>query len=106
VDLEQVRPVSPGLYRKTAAPDEWAMGAAEDRRIAFFRFWTAKEAVLKTGGEGIRDLSRCRVTRIDTAARLQVDYAGREWSVDQVVFDGHLAAVAGGGLPVRWVLPD
>jgi 4'-phosphopantetheinyl transferase len=106
VDLEQVRPVSPGLYRKTAASDEWAMGAAEDRRIAFFRFWTAKEAVLKTGGEGIKDLSRCRVTRIETADRLHVDYAGRGWIVDQVVFDGHLAAVAGGGLPVRWVLPD
>jgi 4'-phosphopantetheinyl transferase len=105
VDLEQVRPVSPGLYRKTATPQEWALDDAADRPISFFRFWTAKEAVLKTGGEGIKELSRCRVVRVESAARLLVDYAGRGWTVDQVVFDGHVAAVAGGGHRVEWTMP-
>jgi hypothetical protein len=62
--------------------------------------------VIKTGGEGIKDLSRCRVARVESAARLVADYDGRRWTVDQAAFDGHLAAVATDGLPVRWVLPD
>ncbi len=106
VDLEQVRACSPGLYRKTAAPEEWALEGTTDRQTVFFRFWTAKEAVLKTGGEGIKDLSRCRIARIESIGRLLVDYAGRKWTVEQVMFDGHVAAVATGGRPVHWVLPE
>jgi len=106
LDLEQVRACSPGLYRRTAAPDEWALAAEADRRLTFFRFWTAKEAVLKTGGEGIKDLARCRIARIVGPSRLEVDYAGRGWVVDQVGFDGHVAAVATSGLPVSWVMPQ
>jgi 4'-phosphopantetheinyl transferase len=106
IDLEHLRPVSPGLFRRTAAPEEWALLAAAGWPDGFFRFWTAKEAVIKTGGEGIRDLSRCRVARVESTARLVADYGGRRWTVDQAAFDGHLAAVATDGLPVRWVLPD
>jgi 4'-phosphopantetheinyl transferase len=106
LDLEQLRPVSPGLFRKTAAPEEWALIAAEEWPAGFFRFWTAKEAVIKTGGEGIKDLSRCRVARVESADRIVADYGGRQWTVEQAAFDGHLAAVATDGLPVHWVLPD
>ncbi len=106
IDLEQLRPVSPGLFRKTADPEEWALLAAEGWPAGFFRFWTAKEAVIKTGGEGIKDLSRCRVARVESAARLVADYGGRRWTVDQAAFDGHLAAVATSALRVHWVLPQ
>lgn len=106
VDLEHVRVCSPGLYRRIAVPDEWALAAESERQSTFFRFWTAKEAVLKTGGEGIKDLGRCRIARIVGASELRVEYAGCEWVVDQVMFDGHVAAVATAGLTVRWVLPN
>jgi 4'-phosphopantetheinyl transferase len=105
LDVEWVRACSAGLYRRTAAPEEWGLDDSPDRQMAFFRFWTAKEAVLKTGGEGIKDLSRCRIARVESAARLLVDYAGRRWTVDQIVFDGHVAAVATGGRRVHWILP-
>jgi 4'-phosphopantetheinyl transferase len=104
VDVEPVRACSPGLYRKAATPEEWALAQEEDRQLAFFRFWTAKEAVLKTVGEGMKDLSRCRIVRNESPSRLWVDYAGRTWTVEQVRFDGHVAAVATGGLPVDWRL--
>src|SRR5512139_2380856 len=98
--------MSPAWLRKTASEEEWALAAGGDRQQAFFRFWTAKEAVIKTGGEGIKDLSRCRVARVESADRIVADYGGRQWTVEQAAFDGHLAAVATDGLPVRWVLPD
>jgi 4'-phosphopantetheinyl transferase len=104
IDLEKIRSCSPALFRKTASEEEWALAAGGDRQKAFFRYWTAKEAVLKTGGEGIRDLSRCRIHRIADDSRLFVDYAGRSWPVDQLYFDGHVASLANGGYRVKWLL--
>jgi 4'-phosphopantetheinyl transferase len=104
IDLEKIRPCSAALFRKTASEDEWALAAGGDRQQTFFRYWTAKEAVLKTGGEGIRDLTRCRVTGIANDSRLYVDYAGRNWPVDQLYFNGHVASVANPGCRVQWLL--
>lgn len=105
IDLEQMRPCSPGLFRKTASEQEWELAAGGDTLQTFFRYWTAKEAVLKTGGEGIKDLSRCLIARIDSAARLWVDYADRRWPVDQYYFDGHVASVANGAdNRIDWLL--
>lgn len=105
LDLEQVRSCSPAMFRKTASEQEWALAADADRFQTFFRYWTAKEAVLKTGGEGIKDLSRCRIARIESGSRLFVDYAGNTWPVDQFYFDGHVASLANSGYRVQWLLP-
>lgn len=104
LDLEKIRPCSEALFRKTAAAQEWALADGRDRELLFFRYWTAKEAVLKTGGEGIKDLSRCRVRRVVDAAHLLLDYAGRPWTVEQVFFDGHIASAAARGVRLEWVL--
>jgi 4'-phosphopantetheinyl transferase len=104
IDLEKIRSCSAALFRKTASEEEWALMPGGDREQAFFRYWTAKEAVLKTGGEGIKDLSRCRITRIAGDSRLFLDYAGCTWPVDQFYFDGHVASVANGGCRVKWLL--
>jgi len=105
IDIETVRPVKEGMYRKVAEAAEWALGR-EDRLITFFRFWTAKEAVLKTGGRGLADLSACRVTAVPDAVRLSVAYRGRIWEVRQHRFGDHMVALAGGEAGVEWVLPS
>lgn len=105
MDLEKIRPCSAALFRKTATAQEWALADADDRELLFFRYWTAKEAVLKTGGEGIKDLSRCRIRQVIDAAHLLVDYAGWNWTVEQVFFDGHVASAAGRGVRLEWMLP-
>mgnify|MGYP005841845223 CR=1 FL=1 len=105
IDIETVRPVREGMYRKVAGAAEWALGQG-DRLETFFRFWTAKEAVLKTGGRGLADLSACRVVAVSDADRLSVRYRGRIWRVRQCRFDDHMAAVAGGEAGVDWALPS
>jgi len=104
LDIEKIRPCSPALFRKTAGKEEWAVGAGGDRQRLFFRYWTAKEAVLKTGGEGLKDLSRCRVRQVIDDRHLLVDYAGQTWTVEQFFFDGHVASVVGRGVQVEWTL--
>jgi 4'-phosphopantetheinyl transferase len=104
LDLEKIRPCAPGLFRRTASEEEWSLGAGSDRQLLFFRYWTAKEAVLKSGGEGMRDLSRCRIRQVLDEAYLLVDYAGHTWTVEQFFFDGHAASLAARGVRAEWIL--
>jgi 4'-phosphopantetheinyl transferase len=103
LDIERLRPCSAGLRCKTADVAEWAPGPRRFQ-TTFFRYWTAKEAVLKARGEGLRDLSRCRIDHILDPAHLRVDYAGETWTVEHFFFEGHVAAVAAGGFRVEWTL--
>lgn len=105
LDLEKIRPCSKALFRKTASEEEWALAEGGEREQIFFRYWTAKEAVLKTGGEGIAGLSRCRVRKVLDDDHLLVDYGGVTWPVEQIFFDGHVASAASQGVRLEWILP-
>lgn len=102
LDIEAVRPGVKDLFRKTADEREWALSDDPDRVRVFFRYWTAKEAVLKTGGRGLADLSRCRIAAVVDSHRLRVDYGGEPWPVEQCFFGEHLASIACRGLRVEW----
>jgi len=104
LDIEAIRPASPGLRRRTAAENEWALLPGGDPDATFFRFWTAKEAVLKAEGEGFRGWSHCRIRRVVDPARLEVDYRGTLWPVAHFFFRDHIAAIAGRGFQVQWIV--
>ncbi len=104
LDIEAIRPASPGLRRRTATEREWALLTDGDPEVTFFRYWTAKEAVLKAGGEGFKEWSRCRIRRIVDATRLEVDYRDTLWPVAHFFFHGHIAAIAGSGFRVQWIV--
>ena len=103
IDIEQIRPIQNPLYRKTATDDEWLL-SDEDRLSLFFRYWTAKEAVLKVAAVGLKDLSCCRISRVIDAYRLTVDYLGKSWMIVQTFFDGHVAAVVNTAEKICWTL--
>jgi 4'-phosphopantetheinyl transferase len=106
IDIERVRPCSEGLFRKTGTDAEWALGEGVPDDHLFFRYWTAKEAVLKTTGAGFREFSQCRIKRLIDDRHILIDYRGRGWRVEHFYFDGHMAAVVNDGWEVVWSIED
>lgn len=104
IDVEKVKPVSEVLIAKIAADDEWRLGDDPPAQ-RFFRIWTAKEAVLKAAGIGFRGLAECRMVSIIDDRHLHVRYRDELWTVEQIRFDGHIAAVAADTTEICWMRP-
>lgn len=102
-DLETIRPVNDALLSRVADADEWRLAGGEGREN-FFRFWTAKEAVLKAESMGFAGISRCRVAEIADATRMVLTFDERRWAVVHFWFDDHLAALTFHDLDVSWHL--
>jgi 4'-phosphopantetheinyl transferase len=80
IDIERMRPVRQGMHQRLAGDKEWAL-APEITQTLFFRYWTAKEAVLKAVGQGLAGLSRCRVKAIVDADHLILAFDDSQWTV-------------------------
>ena len=92
IDIEKIRPVGSRLFAKVIGDSERKLLDA-DPSFLFFRFWTAKEVVLKRMGVGLAGLSKCRVRRVIDGSQLVVDYQTDSFTVTQTFFDNHIAAV-------------
>ena len=92
IDIEKIRPCSHGLYRMIAEESEWELATPVTDRL-FFRYWTAKETVLKSFGVGMKGLSRCRVIRIVDERFMTLSYNHQQIHVEHLYFDNHIAAV-------------
>ncbi|WP_319524245.1 4'-phosphopantetheinyl transferase superfamily protein [uncultured Desulfosarcina sp.] len=103
LDLETVRPVNQALLARIADDPEWRL-AGNREAASFFRFWTAKEAVLKAVGKGMAGLSRCRIVAIETSTRMILTYDNLPWPVEHRWFGDHVAAMAVQQDTVVWSL--
>jgi 4'-phosphopantetheinyl transferase len=105
IDIERVRDFSAGLYQKTATDEEWALADMQsDAVMAFFRYWTAKEAVLKATGIGIKDLLKCRVNHIIDDMHLQIRYDGQDWLIEHFIFNDHVASIVKSDFQIEWII--
>ena len=104
IDIERIRDCSPGLFAKTAGEPEWALANMENSSlITFFRYWTAKEALVKTSGTGLKDLRKCQVTRIIDDRHLELHYSERQWLIEHFFFDQHIASITQDSYQIEWV---
>ena len=105
IDIERIRDFSQGLFRKTAADQEWALANTEEKSLlTFFRFWTSKEAVLKATGIGIKDLLKCQVHQIPDERHLVIHYEGKDWLIEHFFFDRHIASVVKNSFHIEWAV--
>ena len=101
-DLETLRPINLALMDRVADPDEWQLVGGRQTQATFFRFWTAKEAVLKAEGKGFVGISRCRIAQIIDAARMVLTFDDRRWPVSHFWFNDQVAAITADRFAVDW----
>lgn len=59
LDVERIRPLGARSLRHALTPEELHWASSDPERL--IRLWTAKEAVLKAAGCGLRDLDRVEI---------------------------------------------
>jgi 4'-phosphopantetheinyl transferase len=105
IDIERIRECAPGLFAKAAGAREWALAdPPNDSLLTFFRYWTAKEALVKTSGSGLKDLLKCQVTRIIDDRHLKIHYSNQEWLIEHFYFDQHIASIVKNAFRIDWNL--
>ena len=102
IDIEKICARKKSLFRKTADEAEWAL--ADRSFTTFFRYWTAKEAVLKAVGIGLRDLSKCRISRVLDTHHLDVEYKDNNWQIEHYFFDNHIASIIKNDFSIEWTM--
>ena len=104
IDIEKICPRAKSLFQKTADETEWAL--ADTTLSTFFRYWTAKEAVLKAAGIGLRDLSKCRISRVIDTHHLDIEYNDNNWQIEHYFFDNHIASIVKNDFLIEWTIPE
>jgi 4'-phosphopantetheinyl transferase len=105
IDIERIRDLSRGLFRKTATDREWALADTEGKSLlTFFRFWTSKEAVLKATGVGIKDLLKCQIRQILDDCHLIIHYEGKDWLIEHFFYDRHIASIVQNSFHIDWAI--
>lgn len=102
IDIEEVRPRTESLFARVASDDEWQL---QDRSWnTMFRYWTAKEVVLKVIGIGIGGLRTCRITSVPDDNHIGLDYKGEFFLVEQLLHEGHVVSVLKDDNKVEWLI--
>jgi len=105
IDVEEIRPRSGLVYDVVASDEEWNL--SKDRSWhTFFRFWTAKEAVLKSVGIGIGGLRKCRVISIPDENHLLLNYRDSLFYVGQLRYRNHIVSVLQNYDEIEWSIVE
>lgn len=104
IDVEKIAArKTKGIFNKVADPDEWTLVGGTSWE-GFYRYWTAKEAVLKAEGTGLKALSHCRVIDVLDGFNLIVQVGDRKMAVEHHYFDNHIASVAKTDESICWTV--
>ena len=104
IDLEQIKDISDGVFERIVDAEETAHFPSQDKRLVFFRAFTAKEAVLKKTGHWIRGLSKAKITCVVDDKNLVVQYLDNKYLVENFYYDGYLASVTKVNVDFQWTI--
>jgi 4'-phosphopantetheinyl transferase len=105
IDIEEIKPRSESIFSLVASEEEWKPG--KDRSWeTFFRYWTAKEAVLKAVGIGVSGLKKCRVVSIPDKNHIVLNYRGCFFRVEQLNYKNYIVSVLKNDNEVEWIIAE
>lgn len=102
IDIEQLKNISDAMFKRIVDQTESLHFMHQDKMLVFFRVFTAKEAVLKKTGLGIKGLSKVKIDMVLNNNNLIVQYLDKKYQVENFYFDGYLASVTKDNLDVEW----
>ncbi len=105
IDVERIRPVQSSLADKVIDSNERQLAGMISDAL-FYRYWTAKEAVLKAVGVGLKGLAQCKIDRIIDETTLMISFQQTLWTIEHVYFDKHVASVVRRGKDIQWIIPE
>jgi len=104
IDIEEMKPRAESLFAYLAGDEEWKL--KEKSWDTFFRYWTAKEAILKVIGIGISGLRTCRIISVPDENHIVLDYKGQFFLVEQLRYRNHIVSVLKDANQIEWVVPE
>jgi 4'-phosphopantetheinyl transferase len=105
IDIEEIKPRAESIFYLVASDEEWDL--SEDRSwYMFFRYWTAKEAVLKAVGIGICGLRACKVCRVPDERHIILEYKNRSFRVAQLNYNNHIVSMLEDNHRIEWNLAE
>jgi len=104
IDIEEMKPRPESLFARVASDEEWEL--QERSWDTLFRYWTAKEAILKVIGIGIGGLKTCRITSVPDENHITLDYKGQFFLVEQLRYKNHIVSVLKDDNQIEWVVRD
>lgn len=104
IDIEEIKPRSPSIFGYVASDEEWELcgGRSWD---TLYRYWTAKEAVVKAAGTGLSGMRSCQVVSVPDGTHILLYYHNRLRTVEQLRYDSHIVAVLRDDNKVKWTIP-
>ena len=105
IDIEEIKPRSESLFDYVASGEEWEL-SQEKSWDTLFRYWTAKEAVLKAIGIGISGFKTCRIISVPDEGHIILDYQDRLFEAEQLRYQGHLVSVLKDKNKIEWIIPE
>jgi 4'-phosphopantetheinyl transferase len=105
IDIEEIKPRSESIFGLVASNEEWELGKGR-AWDTFFRYWTAKEAILKAVGIGIGGLRKCRVISIPDESHVILGYRDRRFQVEQLYYKNHVISVLKDDNEIEWTIAE
>ncbi len=102
IDIEEMKPRTESLFAHVASDEEWEL--KEKSWDTLFRYWTAKEAILKVIGIGISGLKTCRIISVPDENHITLDYKGQIFLVEQLRHKNHIVSVLKDANQIEWVV--
>ncbi len=102
IDIEKIKPVSDPLFKKICDPEERRLFKFDDRDLIFFRCFTAKEAVLKLTGVGLKGLDDTRIVDTSGQSGIMAEYKGNVYKIEHLIIDGFIISVVKNNAKIIW----